>query len=98
MLLYEVTLQVEPTIATEVETHMIREHIPEIYATRCFEIIRFDQASPARFRTTYQARTDSDLQRYLREHAPRLRAAFSAAFPTGVTLTRETWTQLGYWE
>jgi Domain of unknown function (DUF4286) len=97
MLLYEVTLQVEPTIALQVETHMIREHIPEIYATRCFERIRFEQASPSRFRTSYEARSDSDLQRYLREHAPRLRAAFSAAFPSGITLTRETWTQLRNW-
>jgi Domain of unknown function (DUF4286) len=97
MLLYEVTLQVEPAIARQVEAHMIREHIPEIYATRCFERIVFDQASPSRFRTRYEARSDADLQRYVAEHAPRLREAFHAAFPSGVTLSRETWTELRCW-
>jgi hypothetical protein len=97
MLLYEVTLDVEPSVAREVEAHMVEDHIPEIYATGCFERIRLDRASPSRFRTSYEARSDPDLQRYLSEHAPRLRAAFQAVFPSGVTLTRETWTQLRYW-
>jgi hypothetical protein len=98
MLLYEVTLQVEPSLARKVEAHMIGEHIPEIYATGCFQRIRFDQASPSLFRTSYEARSDPDLQRYLSDHAPRLRAAFNAVFPTGVTLTRGTWSQLRSWQ
>lgn len=97
MLLYEVTLQVDPALAGAVEDHMRREHIPDMFATGCFHRIRFDLASPARFRTSYEARTESDLKRYLQEHAPGLRADFQAHFPTGVTLTRETWTPLESW-
>jgi hypothetical protein len=98
MILYEVTLQVEPTLVAKVEEYMSRRHIPQIFATGCFRRIRFDGASPARFRTCYQAESQADLDRYLREHAPRLRAEFQADFPTGVTLTRETWTERAMWE
>ena len=98
MILYEVTLQVDPTHAGAVEEHMRREHIPDIFASGCFHRIRFDRASPARFRTRYEARTEADLERYLREHAPRFRARFQALFPTGVTVTRETWTMQESWE
>jgi uncharacterized protein DUF4286 len=97
MLIYEVTLQVDPAVAAAVETHMRGEHIPDILATRCFRRIRFDRASPARFRTSYEADSEADLERYLGQHAPRLRAAFQTQFPSGVTLTRETWRPLERW-
>ena len=97
MLLYEVTLQVDPMLASDVEDHMRRQHIPAIFATGCFRRIRFDQASPARFRTRYEAESQSSLDRYLKEHAPGLRAEFQATFPRGVTLTREIWTERQSW-
>jgi Domain of unknown function (DUF4286) len=97
MIFYEVTLQVEPRLAQAVETHMRTVHIPEIAGTGCFRQIHFDRASAARFRTCYQAESRSDLDRYLGEHAPRLRAEFQKEFPEGVTLTREIWTQQEVW-
>jgi hypothetical protein len=97
MPLYEVTLQIESALSHAVEDHMRRKHIPEILATGCFQRIRFDRASPGRFRTSYEAKSDADLERYLREHAPRFRAEFQARFPTGVTATRETWASLQSW-
>ena len=97
MVLYEVTLQVEPSLASRVEDHMRREHIPAIFATGCFQQIYFDQASPARFRTRYVARAQSDLNRYLQEHAPKLRAEFQDRFPSGVRLARETWSTVQSW-
>lgn len=96
--LYEVTLQVEPSLAPAVEEHMRRHHIPAILGTGCFERIRFDQAFPGRFRTSYQARSRAELERYLRDHAPVLRAEFQARFPSGVTLTRETWRPRELWQ
>ena len=97
MFLYEVTLQLDPALSRAVEQHMRREHIPDIFATGCFHRIRFDRASPARFRTSYEAQRESDLERYLRDHAPGFRAVFQQRFPTGVTVTRETWTPLESW-
>lgn len=97
MILYEVTLQVEPVLAQKLEQYMRSRHIPEILATGCFRRIRFDRASPARFRTCYQAESRADLDRYLEGHAPRFRAEFQRDFPEGVTLTRETWIEQEVW-
>jgi hypothetical protein len=96
--LYEVTLQVEPSLAAAVEEHMRRQHIPAILRTGCFELIRFDQASLGRFRTSYQARSAAELERYLRDYAPAMRAEFQSEFPSGVTLTRETWNPRELWQ
>jgi hypothetical protein len=97
MIIYEVTLQVEPSLASTVERYMRTRHIPEIFATGCFRQIRFDRASPARFRASYQAESQVELDRYVHDHAPKLRAEFQRDFPQGVTMTREVWTQQEVW-
>jgi hypothetical protein len=97
MPLYEVILQVEPALATTVEEHMTKQHIPAIFATGCFRRIGFDTASPVRFRTRYEAESAAELERYLRDHAPDFRAEFQRQFPTGVALTREIWTERQRW-
>jgi hypothetical protein len=98
MLSYEVTLQVEPALAAAVERYMRERHIPAIHASGCFRQIRFLQASAARFRTSYEAASQAELDRYLADHAPRMRAEFQAEFPRGVTLTRETWAERERWD
>ncbi|HEY3011365.1 MAG TPA: DUF4286 family protein [Gemmatimonadales bacterium] len=98
MILYEVTLDAEPAVAPAVEEHMRRKHIPAILASACFRRIRFAQASSTRFRTSYEAESQADLDRYLREYAPALRAEFQAEFAAGVTVTREIWIEREVWE
>jgi hypothetical protein len=97
VLIYEVTLQVEPAVAPAIERYMREHHIPSIFETGCFRRIRFAQASAARFRTSYEAAAQADLDRYLGEHAPRLRTEFQTDFPSGVTLTREVWAERQLW-
>jgi hypothetical protein len=97
MLFYEVTMDAEPALAEEVEEHMRKSHIPAIAATGCFRQIRFCRASSGRFRTSYEAESQADLDRYLRDHAPGLREEFSREFPGGVTLTRDTWALREVW-
>jgi len=97
MISYEVTLQVEPRLAAAVEEYMRQRHIPEIFATGCFRRIRFSLAAPNRFRTSYQAEGQADLDRYLRDHAPHFRADFQTRFPDGLIVTRETWAQRQVW-
>jgi hypothetical protein len=97
-ILYEVSLQTGPSLAPALEHHMRREHIPAILRTGCFRRIRFDVTSTGRFRTCYQAETQADLDRYLQDHAPRLRSEFQERFPTGVTLSRQIWTACEVWE
>lgn len=97
MIVYEVVLDVEPSLGSAVEEHMRGQHIPAIFATGCFRRIRFQQTSSHRFRTTYEAETAADLERYLRDYAPGMRAEFLAEFPAGVQLTRETWEEAESW-
>jgi len=98
MLRYEVTLEVEPGLAAALETWMRRTHIPDMVATACFLRIRFDRASETRYRTCYHAATAADLNRYLAEHATEMRNQFARRFPSGVTISRETWEELDSWE
>jgi hypothetical protein len=76
---------------------MRQQHIPGILRTGCFRRIRFDRASPTRFRTCYEAASAVHLERYLRDHAAMMRMAFQGEFPEGVTVTRDTWVQQEIW-
>jgi hypothetical protein len=95
--LYEVTVEVEPTLVEAFVRYMTEKHIPEIYATGCFQRIRFDRAGQTTLRTSYQAATGADLERYLQHHTAPFRADFGAHFPTGVTVTRVTWSGIAAW-
>jgi hypothetical protein len=98
MLRYEVILEVEPRLAATLEAWMRRTHVPEMGATGCFLRIRFDRASDTRYRTSYHAGTVADLNRYLAEHAPEMRDRFARRFPSGISVSRETWEELETWE
>jgi hypothetical protein len=98
MIRYEVVLDVPPALAAAVSEYMRDVHIPEIFATGCFRAIRLERASPTRLRTSYAVQRSDDLEYYLREHSPALRAAFQARFPAGITISRETWTEVSVWE
>ncbi len=98
MISYEVTLQAPPALASAVEKFMRESHIPAILSTGCFADIRFSRASAGRFRTAYRADSQPDLDRYLQEHAPRLRTEFGERFPENVSVTRETWVVLQHWK
>jgi hypothetical protein len=98
MVVYEVTMDMEPAIAGRVERYMREKHIPEILATGCFASIELERGSDTRLRTRYAARTRSDVDRYLRDHSPRFRADTAAHFPTGLTASREVWSTVEHWE
>jgi hypothetical protein len=98
MVLYEVTLEVDPALVAPLTTYMRTIHIPTIHQTGCFRSISFQRASSTRFRTSYHAASAAELERYLLVHAEEFRADFRAHFPTGVTITREIWTEETVWE
>ena len=94
---YEVVVDVEPALAERFARYMRETHIPQILGTGCFATIRFEQASPTRFRTAYVAHNQADVDRYLAQHTAAFRADFAANFPSGATATRETWTLVERW-
>jgi hypothetical protein len=96
MVTYEVTATVDAARVAEYETYM-RRHVPDVVATGCFAAACLEKAAPGRYRVQYGALSQADLDRYLRDHAPRLRADFAEHFPQGVELTREVWGVVDMW-
>ena len=92
MLSYEVTIQLDDaSLAGALETYMRDKHVGEVFATGCFTGAHFEQSAPGVYRSRYSVASQEDLDRYLAEHAPRLRADFVAHFPAGMTLSRAIW-------
>lgn len=92
MLSYEVTIELEDASrAGAIETY-IPQHVAEVFATGCFLDAHFERSAPGVYRSRYSVASQEDLDHYLAEHAPRLRADFLAHVPEGVRLTRAVWT------
>jgi Domain of unknown function (DUF4286) len=96
MITYQVTATVEPELTASYEAFM-RHHIPALLATGCFTAARLSRGEAGRYQAEYYAPDRAALERYLSEHAPRLRSEFAAAFPTGITVTRAVWDAVRDW-
>ena len=94
---YEITAIIAADLAADYETYMRRDHIPALLATGCFSAARFSRGEGGRYLIGYEAADRAALERYLAQHAPRLREEFIARFPAGVTLTRATWDIVHEW-
>lgn len=91
MLSYEVTIELDdPSLAPAFEAYMPR-HVAEVFATGCFQDARFETKGEGTYRSRYAVASQEELDRYLAEHAPRLRADFHERFPDGLRLTRAVW-------
>jgi hypothetical protein len=97
MITYEVTVTVAPEIIADYERFMRDRHIPDLLATGCFHAATFSRSAPSRYRVRYEAKDQPSLDRYLAEHAPRLRAHVEEVFPGGLEISREVWTVLAAW-
>jgi hypothetical protein len=94
MLSYEVTIQLDDlSFAEALETYMSDGHVAAVLATGCFIDAHFEQGAPDVYRTRYSVASQQDLDRYVSEHAPRLRADFQQHFPSGLRVTRAVWTE-----
>jgi Domain of unknown function (DUF4286) len=94
---YEITTVVEPELVERYERFMRATHIPELLATGCFHGAAFTRSEQGRYRIRYEAPTEDALERYLAEHAARLRDHFTATFPRGITVSREVWLAVETW-
>ncbi len=98
MVFYEVSLTVRPELCAQLLSYMRYKHIPEIWATACFNQIHFAQASDYVFRTCYQAQTMADYERYVERFASAMRADFMNHFPEGCEVNRQVWSGVQSWE
>lgn len=95
MLSYEVTIQLEDaSLAEALERYMLETHVGEVFQTGCFLEARFERSDPGIYRSRYTVASQAELDRYLSEHAPRLRNDFLEHFPAGMRITRAVWSEL----
>lgn len=95
MLSYEVTIQLDdPSLGPALERYMTGRHIAEVVAAGRFRDGRLERGEAGTYRSRYTVETRADLDRYLEEHAPRLRADFQQHFPDGLRLSRAVWEQV----
>jgi hypothetical protein len=87
---YEITVRVEPEIRADFTAFMINGHVPDLLATGYFSsaTIASDETT---LRISYIARSRMELQKYLDEHASRLRAEVIERFPGGFQINRREW-------
>jgi hypothetical protein len=86
---YEVIVVVRDDLVDAWEAYL-PGHVEDVLATGCFEYGEIDRAGAGQYRCRYRASEES-LERYLREHAPRLRADATARFPEGIETARVVW-------
>jgi hypothetical protein len=95
MLSYEVTIHLDDVgLAAALEAYMVDKHVGEVFTTGCFIDAHFERTEAQVYRSRYTVASQQLLDRYLTDHAPRLRGDFVLHFPTGVRLSRTVWTQL----
>lgn len=97
MVTYEITAAVRADLCETYERYMSERHIPDLLETGAFAGASLSRSAPGRYRIRYEARSRAALDRYLAEHAPRLRQHFAESFPAGVELAREEWSLLASW-
>ena len=95
MVVYEVTVHVEPELCQAYERYMTDQHISDVLATGAFACATFEKARAGLYRVRYEAPTEAILDRYLADESPRLRDDLARHFPTGIEAVREAWTELG---
>ncbi len=97
MVTYEITATVRSELAAAYESYMRDRHIPELLETGCFVAASLGRSAAGQYRIRYEARDRESLDRYLAEHAPRLRQHATEMFPEGMQIAREEWTVLEHW-
>ncbi|MFN2500835.1 MAG: DUF4286 family protein [Pyrinomonadaceae bacterium] len=93
MVIYEITAVVSEELTDRYEEYMLRQHIPAVLATGFFLGSSISRNGD-RYRIRYKAKHQSKVDQYIEERAAFLRADFQKHFPTGVVLSRETWSVL----
>lgn len=79
MILYNVTIQVDPSIDDAWLSWMKEEHIPDVLSTglfteaKCWRLLDHQEGAGATYAVQYLSPAISMYQQYIEQHAPRLR-------------------------
>ncbi len=95
MIQYEVTLRVPEQLRDAWEAYL-PGHVADIFATGCFQSATIWRADDGAYQSSYAAATREDLDRYLAEFAPAMRADAATKFP-GLEIARAVWSEWKRW-
>jgi len=95
MLHYEVTIRVPENLRDAWEAYL-PGHVADIYATGCFQSATIWRSDDGAYQSAYTAASRTDLDRYLAEFAPAMRADAVTRFP-GLEITRAVWSEWKRW-
>ena len=79
MLIYNVTIKVEPAIASDYLVWLRDEHIPDILSTGCFtsarifHLLEMEESDGITYAVQYEALHKDDYEKYLRDFASPMR-------------------------
>ena len=79
MIIYNVTIKVDSSIAERWLEWLLREHIPDVMSTMCFSgykvvrLLETDDSEGPTYAVQYSAASKSDYNRYIEMHAPEMR-------------------------
>lgn len=94
MIAYEVTVQIEPQRADDLQRYLADTHLPEMLGTGCFTAIHLERTGGSTFRSRYECAAQGDLDRYLADFAPAMRDDFARHFPSDASVSRTVWTHV----
>lgn len=79
MIVYNVTIKVDPSIADEWLEWLKREHIPDVINTGCFthattlHLMEVDEADGITYAVQYHAKNEEDYKLYIEKHSDEMR-------------------------
>jgi hypothetical protein len=79
MIIYNVTIKVDATIAEPWLQWLLAEHIPDVMESTCFssykvvQLLEVDESEGPTYAIQYRAESKADYNRYIEKHAPLMR-------------------------
>jgi hypothetical protein len=79
MIIYNLTIKVEQTIASAWLNWLLNEHIPEVIKTNCFtdykvvRLLEVDDSEGPTYAIQYHAESKADYNRYIEQYADQMR-------------------------
>jgi hypothetical protein len=92
---YEVTATMDAGLMADWLAWLRDEHAARVLATGCFAQAILERESDTQARIRYIAPDRASVERYLSEHAARLRDEGLTRFPAGIAYRRAVWEAAG---
>ena len=91
MIVYSILADVPADLTAAYESYMIDRHIPDLIATGLFTGASISRGENNQYRIDYELASMERYNRYISEHAPRLRKHFEEQFSGLVKTSRTVW-------